>query len=431
MNFKRQEHRDYYLLDTDVENIFINEYMASAPGDFVKVYLFALMYAGLPEAMDNEMIAKQLGLQEEDVLKAWTYWEKMGVIKKNRTNEEDKFHYQVEFVNLKELLYGKEVKKKKPAVDESTKALMSDKTVQSMYQSIERIAGRVISSSEMMEILSWINEFNASPEIIVYAFSYCKTREKQNIKYIAAVVKRWVSEGLSDVLAVEEYLKETDQRHYLYRRVCKALGFARNATEEEMKIMDKWFGDMNYTIDKVLEACSKTSGISNPNINYVNKILVNWHNAENGKTPDGKPKPVPASVVQKYYNYLRSKSEEEVENRKREVYEKVPEIRAVEEKMNTCRMKISKMIISNRVDKETEVKKLQNQIEDLTGEKAVLLTDNDFELDYMDVHYKCRKCKDTGTNDEGGRCTCFDLRVSEAELWQKNSTYSNSKKIKI
>lgn len=86
MNFKRQQRKDYYLLDTDVENIFINEYMTSAPGDFVKIYLFALMYAGLDETMNNEIIAKQLGLREEDVLKAWTYWEEMGVIRKNRVS---------------------------------------------------------------------------------------------------------------------------------------------------------------------------------------------------------------------------------------------------------------------------------------------------------------------------------------------------------
>ena len=66
--------------------------------------------------------------------------------------------------------------------------------------------------------------------------------------------------------------------------------------------MDRWFDDMDYTIDKVLEACGKTSGISNPNINYVNKILENWHKEKNGGAADGKPKAVPVSVVQKYYS---------------------------------------------------------------------------------------------------------------------------------
>ena len=326
MNFKRQKRNDYDLLDTAVENIFINKYMASAPGDFVKVYLFGLMYAELGEEMSNEKIAKRLGLREGDVRKAWTYWEDMGIIHKNGIDKEDKSNYQVEFVNLRELRYGKEKKEKKTQVDEQTKALMSDKTIQSMYQSIERIAGRVISGNEMMEILSWINDFNASPEIIVYAYSYCKNRDKHSVRYIAAVVKRWADEGLSNVLAVEEYLKNTDQRHYLYKRVCRALGFARNATEEEMKIMDRWFDDMGYNIERVLEACGKTSGISNPNINYVNKVLTNWHNEKNGKTPEGKPKSVPIALVQKYYSYLRNKAEEEAEHRKGEVYKKVKSI---------------------------------------------------------------------------------------------------------
>lgn len=422
MNFRREQAKDYYLLDTNVENIFINEYMASAPGDFVKVYLFSLMYAGVDEDMDNETIARQLSLQEEDVLKAWSYWEKMGVIRKIRKPDADKFDYQVEFVNLKELLYSKEAKsKKKKSAEDNTKTVLSDKSVQSMYKSIERITGRVISGNEMMEILSWINDFHAAPEIIVYAFSYCKSKEKQNIRYVAAVVKRWVSEGLNDVLAVEEHLKNSDQRHYLYRRVCKALGFARNATEHEMKIMDHWFDDMGYSIDRVLEACGKTSGISNPNINYVNKILTNWYEEKTGTSEDGKPKPVSAATVQKYYSYLRNRAEEEAEARRKEVFEKIPEIRNVEEDMNACRMQISKVYLSGRDNKELEVKKLQNTIDHLNREKAVLLTDHDFELDYMDVHYRCRICKDTGTNDEGGRCECYSLRMREAELWQKNS----------
>ena len=47
MGFKREKRKDYFLLDTSVENIFINEYMVSAPGEFVKVYMFAHMYSCL------------------------------------------------------------------------------------------------------------------------------------------------------------------------------------------------------------------------------------------------------------------------------------------------------------------------------------------------------------------------------------------------
>lgn len=420
MKFRCKKSKDYYLLDTPLENIFINEYMTSAPGDYVKVYIFARMYAEVEEQLSMENMAKQLAMKPEDVKKAWEYWERMDVVRiiKDSAGE------QVEFVNLKELLYSKhkEQKKQPEPITETGKKSLSDKGIQNMYQSIERILGRPMNGTETMEILSWIDEEHAEPEIIAYAYSYCKEKGKENVKYVASVVKRWVSQGLNDVLAVEEYLDKFEERQYLYRRVFKALGFMRNVTEEEQKIMNRWFDHMGYSIDRVLEACKKTSGISNPNINYVNKILSNWYEEETGTAVnvDNTPKPATAAEVQKYYTYLRNRADDEAQERTKEIYRKIPEIREIEEKLNACSMQISKVYLSGSENKEVEVKRLQDLINDLTQERAILLTENDFALDYMDVHYRCPVCKDTGTNDEGGRCECYSLRAKEAEIWQKN-----------
>ena len=65
MGFYREKIQDYFLLDTAVENLFINEYMKSAPENYVKVYLFALMYADLGVSLTNGDIAKALGLEPE------------------------------------------------------------------------------------------------------------------------------------------------------------------------------------------------------------------------------------------------------------------------------------------------------------------------------------------------------------------------------
>ena len=51
------------------------------------------------------MIAKQLDIQEEDVLKAWNYWEHLGLISKIPFEHGGRFDYTVEFMNLKEHLY--------------------------------------------------------------------------------------------------------------------------------------------------------------------------------------------------------------------------------------------------------------------------------------------------------------------------------------
>ncbi len=57
MNFIKEKIKDFYLLDSRIENIFINEYMPIAPGDYVKVYLYAAMYAEHNLNMDNATMA--------------------------------------------------------------------------------------------------------------------------------------------------------------------------------------------------------------------------------------------------------------------------------------------------------------------------------------------------------------------------------------
>ena len=44
----------------------------TAPGDYVKVFIYGWMYAEHGLAMSNETIAKQLGMEEKDVLEAWS-----------------------------------------------------------------------------------------------------------------------------------------------------------------------------------------------------------------------------------------------------------------------------------------------------------------------------------------------------------------------
>ena len=82
MNFIKGRIKEFYLLTTEIETIFLNEYMPAAPGEYVKVYLYGLMYAQQQEEMSHEGLAKELRLTAEDVDKAWSYWADMRVVKK-------------------------------------------------------------------------------------------------------------------------------------------------------------------------------------------------------------------------------------------------------------------------------------------------------------------------------------------------------------
>ena len=165
MNFVKEKIKDFYLLDSRIENIFINEYMPAAPGDYVKVFLYASMYAEHGLNMSNETMAKQLAISEQTILEAWEYWEKMGAIKKRYIDSQGKIDFTVEFVNLKELLYGKNTA---PVRSETKKQerdnVFGNKAVKTMFNNIEKVFGRGLSSTELSQILSWIADYNASTE---------------------------------------------------------------------------------------------------------------------------------------------------------------------------------------------------------------------------------------------------------------------------
>ncbi len=415
MAFKREKTNNYYLHDTAVENVFINEFIPDAPGDFVRVYLFALMYADIRMSMSHEDVAKQLSLPVEEVLRAWTYWEGRGVIRKHYSDPADRLHYKVEFVDLKEQIYGKngKSKNKKCQMPANLEGIMSDEELKKMYSRIEQITGRLFQGKEPAAIMDWIRDYGVSPEFILFAYEYCtKNRNNNRLNYVAAVVKEWAGMGLKTVADIEAHLQETDNRHYLYKRVMKALGFMRNPTEEEKRIMDTWFDDFSLGIDRVLEACKKTSGISNPNINYVNTVL----------TPKGKDAAAPAketvgdsliSLVMRSYEEDRTANEAAAEERRKQVYKAVPRIREIEEEGRRISMEISKAMLSQDSSARNRIKELKKRSESLTNERAYLLTDNNFQINYLDIWHTCPVCKDLGILDDGARCSCFAQRLDD------------------
>ena len=235
------------------------------------------------------------------------------------------------------------------------------------------------------------------------------------------MVKEWASDGLATVDQVNERLQELDEKYYKYRRVLKALGFTRNATEAEREMMDAWFDQMGYTMERVLEACNKTAGISSPNFNYVNKVLENWRNEADSKGVDvNKTIVVTQGVLNQYYDYLREKAEKEAEQKKQEIYEKIPRIKEIDEEIRKMSSQLSKALIMG--SSENESKRINSVMDELAAERAVILTENNFEMDYTDIKYACEKCNDTGITDLGERCSCIKQRTEEAEIWVKKKS---------
>ena len=424
MNFKNEKIKDFYLLTTEVENIFINEYLPQAPDSYVKVYLFALLYAKQQIEITHHGIATQLGLTDSEVDLAWQYWEDMGAIKREKRSKAQ-LDYSVTFVNLRQLMYAgapQETQTKKPNPSD----FLCENELKEIFDFAENIKGQPISAKEMQEIAAWRNEIPAEPEMIKKAFEYCCEKQKTQLKYIGAVIREWAEKGIDTAEKADEYLEMSGKRFGEYKRILNSLGVVgRMATDGEKKVIDRWFDEMGFSVERILEACGKTVGIQNPNVNYVNKILENWQKqaVSFGRDVNRKTN-VSRADLTGYYEFLRQEAERKSQEAKREVYEKLPRIEEIDESLKDLGSKLSRAVLTGSKELD-EIKRLMMLLEQ---ERAVLLTENNFPPDFTEVKYLCSECRDTGIDDAGRRCACSKERIGDAELWLKAKEKAKAKK---
>ncbi|MBS4534424.1 ATP-binding protein [Clostridium sp. D2Q-14] len=124
------------------------------------------------------------------------------------------------------------------------------------------------------------------------------------------------------------------------------------------------------------------------------------------------------------YEKKRDKALLDQKIRKQEVYNKVPKLKEIDEKIKKYSISISKIIIENPSNINDKIEKLKFHLEELKKEKAFLLTENNIPLEYLNINYKCNKCKDTGYLKSGEKCNCF-----KQNLISKSYEMSNLSKI--
>lgn len=423
MNYIKSKAGDLNLGDLPVENIFITECMPEAEGDFIKVYLMGRLYAENDKTISDEDMAALLGISKDRLLEAWNYWEEWGIIKKRYIGDGGRLDFAVEFMSLKEQLYGGdgESKEKEESVVIGS---FGNEAVSELMDKIEKRLGRTMDGSKIQSVIKWVDEFKAAPEVIIRAVDYCIAKDKPNFNYIGRVIEGWVEQGLTSADDVDAYLDEYDQKFTRRKRVKQALGLY-SLSEEQGRIIDTWFDDWGYNMDKVLEACAKSAGISNPGVAYVNRVLENWKNeAGEAKRDVNDKQPVSNSVLRDYYNYLREKADREAEERRNKVYKEIPKIKEIDDQMKTIGTQLAKVYLSGD-DKEGS--RLSAELTQLNEDRAYYLAENDYDMDYTDPKYACAECNDTGIAEMGGPCpVCREKRRLEAEEWQREREGSES-----
>lgn len=109
------------------------------------------------------------------------------------------------------------------------------------------------------------------------------------------------------------------------------------------------------------------------------------------------------NTIMRIYNQRQFQDKYEQDQRREEVYQKVPQIRQIEDEISSQAVRCARKLLDGDTNAKEELKQ---HIEDLREQKEVLLSAFGFPADYMEMHYACPECQDTGYVD-GRKCRCF------------------------
>ncbi len=126
--------------------------------------------------------------------------------------------------------------------------------------------------------------------------------------------------------------------------------------------------------------------------------------------------------ILKSYELIRDEEKKLLDDRKKEISEKIPDIYNIENQIGKLSIELSLVMLKNIPDKDDKIKYFKNKITELRMRKTELLVSNGYPMNYLNLHYRCPKCKDTGFIGTD-KCSCFKQKL--VSLYYKNSDLSS------
>jgi len=420
MSYSIEKSRNANLENTAIPNLFITDFLPDVPdGDFVKVFIYAYMCCKEDIALTHPELADRLGLDTGKVISAWKYFADRRIVKLTPLANGDNSHFDVEFVDVKGLLYGGGAGAGgygaggDEAGAESRNSTLNDEELAALFGKISAICGNAsLDGGDAQRIISWIDEGGATPEIIEYAWQFClDERGEKGIGYVEKIVKDWAGRGLKTIPEARDHIEKTDARSAVHKQLMEALGMRYSViTSAEIKKFNMWIDDYGYTPARLLELADKTAGVGNK-FKYLGGIIRKEREAE-GKAPEPAPgakQPRGMKDRNEYYRKKRQKNEDEAAARLDEIYAKLPEIRQIDDEISLMNIELVKTLTSGKKDKKSAVERLDTDIKAEHERRGDLLEKAGFPKDYTDIHVGCPRCQDSGVLENGASCDCYKL----------------------
>ena len=324
---------------TTVSDIFIDQYMPKANGEFVKVYLYLLRATGSGAGIATiSEIADHFSNTEADIIRALNYWASEGILQlqsgadgqimginlcslsvsgmqaaqsniqsavadnaaqnnlqNSVVNNAAQNGLQNDVVNnvaqnistadirmqdsvvekLKSQTTDKASSSQKEYTLDEIKEFRKNPDISELFFIIETYLKHTLSSTDTNMVLYWLDELHFSTDLVEYLVEYCITKGHSSLRYMNKVALSWADAGIK---TVDQAKDDAAAHSQIYYSVMKALGITgRNLVDSEVSLINKWVGEYGFDIELVKAACSKTiSAIQKPSFEYTDSILANW-----------------------------------------------------------------------------------------------------------------------------------------------------------
>ena len=289
---------------TLLPNDFIDNYMVNANGEFVKVYLFLLRHLDDPcSSLTISMIADCLNNTENDILRAFRYWESEGLLRLEKDADGRIAGIELQKTGLTQNGSSQNeakvsrtpvqapadtaavpVQETQPAAAKAavSKAVPIDtfraqKELKSLLFIAEQYLGKTLTRTDVDTITYFYDTLHMSADLIEYLIETCVENGHKSMHYIQKVALSWADSGIETVSQAREQSASYNRNCYT---VLNAFGIKnRGPASSELTYIKKWAEEYGFTLDIIQEACRRTiSATHQPSFEYADSILTKWHN---------------------------------------------------------------------------------------------------------------------------------------------------------
>ena len=227
---------------TCVPNAFIDEYLAEASGEYVRVYLYLLRH--LRENLKIHSIADALNLTDYDIKRAILYWEKRGIFKEGTAKAvEEEIRSEEAARHSEEVLHRKQAnnftklsffaeknqkhlplaEKNLPLAEqnvsytqrnllpiEEKKQEINEEEFEGILYVAQYLLPGGVSRSHIQKFEYMVEYLGMSSELIEFLLDYCASIDKTSPRYIESVALDWHEKRIQTVKQAKSLIEQFD-----------------------------------------------------------------------------------------------------------------------------------------------------------------------------------------------------------------------------